>query len=168
MQFTVQLWAGVEVQVEAELVGTCKLDGKEIPVEMLEHLFRFGVRQCIKDAGAAKVGTPDADRNAMALKKVHAIVTGTLREGSGGGKVTDPVQREVRALAQAEIRAKTENPVNAAWVAAKRAETKLSLADLRDAMLKPYLEQHGERLEAKAVANLAELAGMGGELDIAI
>ena len=165
MQITVELWAGkqVQVQVEGDIIVT--LDGNVLEPRIVEWAIAYGFRQGIRDAGAAE--KTDELRNAKAEKRVHALVTNTLREGSGGGgKVTDPVQREVIALATAEVRTATENPGNAAWVAKQRAEGKLSLSELREAMLKPYIEKHKERLTSKANANIAERMGAAGELDL--
>lgn len=164
MQITVELWAGkqVEVQVEGDIIVT--LDGQVLEARIVEWAIAYGFRQGIRDAGAAE--KTDELRNAKAEKRIHALVTNTLREGSSGGKVTDPVQREVIALATAEVRAATENPANAAWVAKQRAEGKLSLSELREAMLKPYIEKHKERLTSKANANIAERMGAAGELDL--
>lgn len=164
MQITVELWAGkqVEVQVEGDIIVT--LDGNILDARIVQWAVQYGFKQGIRDAAAA--GKTDADRNALAEKRIHALVTNTLREGSSGGKVTDPLQREVIALATAEVRAATENPANAAWVAKERAANKFSLSELRDAMLKPYMAKHLERLTTKANANLAERMGAAGELDL--
>jgi len=175
MKFAVQLWAGLSVEVSVKLeqdsetgavAMVAAIDGRPLSEEMLQWALQYGFRQGIRDAGAA--GKTDSERNALAEKRIVAIQTGTMRQGSGGGKVTDPLQREVRALAEAEVRAATENPANAEWVAKNRAAKGLSLSDLRKEMLKPYIEKHKERLEAKAKAIIAERAVEVEELDIAI
>lgn len=174
MQFTVELWAGESVQVDAQIgfnekdepVFDFTLDGVPLALEMIQWAIQYGFRQGIRDAGAA--AKADSERNALARKRVTAIQTNTMRQGSGGGKVTDPLQREIIALATAEVRAATENPKNADWVTKQRQERKLSLSDLRGEMLKPYIEKHKERLEAKVKAIIAEREAEVGDLDIAI
>lgn len=166
MQFTVELWAGrkVEIEVAGDILVT--LNGETLSAEMTQWALQYGFRQGVRDAGAA--AKTDAERNALADKRIHAIVTNTMRQGSGGGKVTDPLQREIIALATAEVRDATKNPKNADWVARQRAERKLSLSDLRGEMLKPYIEKHKERLESKAKAIIAEREAEVEDLDIAI
>lgn len=164
MQITVELWAGRKAEIETMGDILVTLNGETLDARIVEWAIAYGFRQGIRDAGAAE--KTDELRNAKADKRIHALITNTLREGSSGGKVTDPIQREVIALATAEVRAATENPANAAWVAKERAANKFSLSELRDAMLKPYMAKHLERLTTKANANLAERMGAAGELDL--
>ena len=164
MQITVELWAGRKAEIETMGDILVTLNGETLDARIVEWAIAYGFRQGIRDAGAAE--KTDELRNAKADKRIHALITNTLREGSSGGKVTDPIQREVIALATAEVRAATENPANAAWVAKERAANKFSLSELRDAMLKPYIEKHKDRLTTKANANIAERMGAAGELDL--
>ena len=166
MQFTVELWAGKSVSIEVAGDILVTLDGNELAPEMAQWAIQYGFRQGIRDAGAA--AKTDADRNALADKRVNAIVTNTMRQGAGGGQRLSELDREIRDLAEVEIRTKTDNPANSAWVAAKRAENKCNLSELRTLMLKPYIEQHKARLTEKATANIEERKAEPMDLDLAI
>lgn len=163
MKITVELWAGkqVEIEVAGDIIVT--LDGQILDPRIAEWGISYGFRQGIRDAGAAE--KTDELRNAKAEKRIHALVTNTLREGGGGAKL-DPLSREIKALATAEVQASTENPANAEWVAKQRAANKFSMAELRAAMLKPYMAKHEARLETQAKANIAARQEAAGELDL--
>lgn len=162
MKFQVELWGGADpivIEVEGEVIAT--LDGKELAQEMLDSAIRFGFRQLIRDAGAisaADAAKPDADtvRSGLARKKAQALVDGTYREGAGGGKPLSPVDREVRAIAERNIRASFDDPENKAWVAEKMQETGLDKAQLLQAAVKAHVEDDHEELIEEAKANLAK------------
>lgn len=170
MQFTVELWAGEQVEVEVAVSEdnaiVMSLDGQWLHEDMIQWAIQYGFRQGLRDAGAA--AKTDVERNALAKKRLHAIVTNTMRQGGGGGQRLSELDREIRDLAEVEIRTKTDNPANSAWVAAKRAENKCNLSELRQLMLKPYIEQHKARLTEKATANIEERKAEPMDLDLAI
>lgn len=169
MKFQVELWAGkqVEVQVFANNEGEIHtvLDGVHLEGRIIEWAIQYGFRQCIRDAAAAL--KDDDKRNAAAWKRIDALKTNTLREGGGGGPKLTPVQREVKAIAEREIRAAFAKAENQAWVSAQMVKTKLTRSELLDAAIKAHVQKEATRLTAEAEANLAKAPAIELDLDIA-
>lgn len=99
---TINLWAGQSIEFTAELVGEVTVAGKTLPAEMIAHLFAFGMRQCIKDAAAGE--KEDDKRNSACMKKLDALIAGTLREGIGGARLA-PEEKAAKAIAFRRVQA---------------------------------------------------------------
>lgn len=152
-KFTVELWGGLTVQVELDQLPGIQLDGQELNERIVRWAIEYGFRQGIRDAGAQ--GKDDEARNAGALKRIDALVNNTLREGGGAAKLT-PVEREMLAIAEAEIREAFEKPENTDWVKTQKAKTGLGVTELRAKATKAHLAKDAQRIRAKAEENLAK------------
>lgn len=150
MKFTVNLWGNESVGVELEGDVTAAIDGAVLKPEALQHIIAYGFRQIIRDAGAisaAESAKPDADekRNQLAQKKIDTLVSGNLRAGGGGQRLT-PTERVARSIAEREVRAA---------IAAKGIAMK---ADKIAAYVKALLERDRDRLEGLAKVEIEEAA----------
>lgn len=160
-EFTVNLWADASVKFVVAELPSITLDGSELDPRVVAYLIEYGARQSIRDAAAAE--KDDDKRNAKALKRVDALVNNTVREVTQGARLS-PVDKEMRAIAEAQVRAAFENPANANWIADQRKATKLGLAELREATIKRTLETKADSLRVQAEANIAARADI--ELDL--
>ncbi len=139
MQFTVNLWAGETVSVEANVVEDAlvvEVNGMTLNADMVEHAIQFGFRQLIRDAGAG--AESDEKRNELAMKKVDALIKGTLRQGSGGGPKLSMEERRGKEIAMRKVVASVS--------AKKLTMTQKAMAEL------------AEKLYARDKAQLVELA----------
>jgi hypothetical protein len=119
----VQLWAGEGFEFEAE--GQISVNGQNLTPSMVEHVIAFGLRQMIRDAGAG--AKDDTTRNALAHKKLDALLGGTLRAGTGGGgKRLDPIERRAKEIAMRKVEA----------VAVPKGWTRAKMADYAEALFK--------------------------------
>lgn len=140
--YTVELWAGETLQVEFEgQMPEIRLNGEAIPAEMVEYLFRYGIRQSVKDKAAG--AETDAERNALAQKRIDALIDGSVREGTGGGPKLSPLERRARDIAQRDVEA-----------AARKLGHKLTRKDVANRAA-AYFKSHGDRLRTRAEAELA-------------
>lgn len=158
MKFAVKLWANESVQVEllGQEDGTivAVLDGVDLEPEVVQYAIEYGFRQSIRDRAAASKN--DAERNAMARKRIEALQTNTLGEGGGGGPKLTPVERVMRSLAERDVTAAFASADNAEWVAAQRKATGLTEAALRDHVVKLTVANDDGTLRARAQAELDE------------
>lgn len=136
----INLWAQESFEYEYE-DGLLLVNGQEISPAMLIHTLEFGLRQMIRDAGAGE--KEDDKRNAAAFKKIDALIAGTLRQGTGGGKRMDPVERRAREIAMRKV--------EAAVFAKKLGWTRKAMQDHADALYK----RDAEKLHNEAIAELA-------------
>jgi hypothetical protein len=158
--FTIALWADLSLAVEAGDMPEVLVDGRAIPQDMAQHIFAFGFRQILRDAGAISAAdaakpTADEDRNSLALKKLDRVFEGTLREGSGGGKRLNDLDKAIRQIVDREL---------AVWAKGKGRALPTKASELEPLRGK-WLVKHGERIEAQARDELARLAAMA-DLDI--
>jgi hypothetical protein len=147
MKFTVKLWGDAAVNVEIE-DGVAAIDGKVLEDKAFSHIVEYGFRQIIRDAGAisaADAAKPDADekRNSLAQKKIDTLVSGKLRAGAVGQRLT-PVERVSRSIAEREVRA----AIQAKGLAVKSADIGKYVTKL--------LERDKARLAELAQKELAE------------
>jgi hypothetical protein len=140
--FIVNLWADQSVVIEIE-DGVATVDGEVIADGMLEHCVEFGFRQLIRDAAAGQ--TKDDAKNAMALKKIAALIAGTLRQGTGGGARITPLERQARLVADREVRA--------AVLQRGLTVTQKAIAEAAE----KHLDKNRERIEEVAAQELADL-----------
>lgn len=150
-KFSVNLWADSRVEVELDSVPTVTLDGETLDARIVMWAIEYGFRQGIRDAAAA--GKTDDERNNLAAKRIDALVNNTLRDVTQGNRAS-PVEREMRVIAEREVRASMADPANAEWVAKQRAAHKVGLTELRELTVKALLKRDDERLRKQAEVNL--------------
>ena len=126
-----------------------------------QYIFNYGLKQMLNDvhAGVTKTVEPDdakraAAKNALVDKKLASLLAGQVAsERTGGG---DPVQREMLAMAKAEVKAGI-------------AKIGKKLKDFSDESLgKAYaaqLTKHETIYREKAIAKLAIKPETGGNTD---
>jgi hypothetical protein len=136
----INLWAQDSFEYEFE-DGLLLVNGEEVSPAMLIHTLEFGLRQMIRDAGAGE--KEDDKRNAAAHKKIAALIAGTLRAGTGGGKRMDPIERRAREIALRKV--------EAAVFAKKLGWTRKAMQDHAEALYK----RDADILRAEAEIELA-------------
>ncbi|OYW77711.1 MAG: hypothetical protein B7Z37_03210 [Verrucomicrobia bacterium 12-59-8] len=161
-KFQVNLWADSRVEVELDSVPTVTLDGEVLDARIVMWAIEYGFRQGIRDAAAA--GKTDDERNSLAAKRIDALVNNTLRDVTQGNRAT-PVEREMRVIADREVRASLADTANAGWVATQRAKHKVGMTELREMTVKSLLKRDDTRLRAAAEANLAASPKVTLDLD---
>lgn len=166
-KFNVELWGGLSVEVNVDQLPSIQLDGQTLDARIVRWAVEYGFRQGIRDAGAQ--GKDDDARNAGALKRIDALVNNTLRDGGGATRLT-PVEREMLAIAEGEIRDAFDKPENADWVKAQKVKTGLGVTELRAKATKAHLAKDAERIRGKAEENLAKRPSVDidlGDIEVA-
>lgn len=136
---------------EVKLTHNCDkmlIDGRELPAQSIEYLINFGL-QSLQDAYAnAKT---QAEAAGAHLKKLEALLNGTIGTRSGGVSVTEAT-KVARTLVRALLKDKW-GVKSAEWA----TFTGLSDDDA-EAKLDEIFEKNKDKLQARVDARLAELA----------
>lgn len=112
----------------------------------LQYLVSNGWNQSILDSYAG--AEDEADFRGRATKKMDAILSGTVKtaRGGGGGRTSDPVEREFKRLVNAKV---------AEWHRErKNAKKPKASAELEAIWLERFMQLHGEELRAQASVNV--------------
>jgi hypothetical protein len=142
------------------------LDVSKLPANVIVALFEKGVQRASNDPLGA-VFDKDTEVTAEAVDTYWNELTTRWFKGEiakarigGGGRVTDPVKKEVRRLADAEVTTNLTALLAHHGVSKKEFE-----ADYRSKYVAARIEKHAERLDKEARANLAKL-GKSADIEL--
>lgn len=154
-----QSW-GVESVVDDDTYNAARdmfAEALGIPAQSLEYLVQYAVNQTTQDSmaqpvAAAKESGDDVAAAAIAAcnKRWDSIRAGTAGVRAGGGRVTDPIESEIRLLADIALK-------SAAKSKGKKLPKGKDYIVLRDSLIKLHYAAF-ETQAKERVAKAAELA----------
>ena len=156
------------ITIETTDVVTVQLPKAQKPLDVpvadlsptvLAHIFSYGLRQILNDAMAS--GKTEAEKQALAEKRLANLVSGTLR--ASPIREGNPVRRRAIELASAAVVA---NPTFIAWAAkaSLKVTSKDAVAKAR-AIAVEAVDKPGNKFTAQAELDVAAAKAIG-EIEI--